>query len=286
MLRREDFIIGTRRFLALASQLSHRTIPITTEDTMAKPPITAKAKKEAPSSKAANPSFTEVKEALKAMKSASKAEDLSLQSVQWAIDSITDILNDFIQLEEIDNSLTGQQRRRLFGAGVRNYGFIEKSWDIVRDNPDFAPQLFNVAKFGADITVFDRYRQLYLLLEKFIGFVSEAMLVRSDVLFRDALRVYGNLRELSRARVPGADPFYRALLQFFRRGRRAEVEGEEPTLKELEKDFKKLMHGSADGEIVIKNEKPRVIAGTRKVVDKVSKGHAAVKETAEASIVE
>jgi len=63
------------------------------------------------------------------------------------------------------------------------------------------------------------------------------------VLFREALRVYGNLRELSRTRVPGAEPLYRALLQFFRRRRTAEMVDVEPTIKQLEKDFNKLIHG-------------------------------------------
>jgi len=224
--------------------------------------------------------------ASKARKTASKTQDKSLQSVQATIGLVTDALNDFIAEENIDNTLTGIERQRLFGAGVRNYGFIEKAWDIVRDNPSFTPQLFNAAGFGAAITEFDKYRQLYFLIEKFLSVVNEAMLVRSNVLFRDALRVYGNLRELSRARVPGAEPLYRALLQFFRRRRGAEMEEAEPTTKELERDFKKLIHGHADGEIIIKNGEPHFTGGTRKVVDNVSKGRAAIKETAEASIDE
>jgi len=219
-------------------------------------------------------------------KKAPKAQDKSLQSVQAIIGLITDALNDFIAEENIDSTLTGTERLRLFGAGVRNYGFIEKAWDIVRDNPGFAPQLFNAAQFGAGIAEFDKYRQLYFLIEKFLAVVNEAMLIRSDVLFREALRVYGNLREMSRARVPGAEPLYRALLQFFRRRRGAEMEEMEPTTKELERDFKKLIHGHADGEIIIKNGEPHFTGGTRKVVDNVSKGRAAIKESAEASIKE
>jgi len=212
-----------------------------------------------------------------------KTDDKSI-NVDYLAENISYYLNRFIQEENIDSTLNGKERLRLFGAGVRNYGFIEKSWDIVRDNPDFRPSLFNHEQFGEDITEFDKYRQLYFLLEKFLAVVNEAMLVRSDVLFRDALRIYGNLREMSRARVPGAEPLFRALLQFFRRNRSAEMVEAEPTIKQLEKNFNKLIHGHADGEIVIKNEKPRLVAGSRKVVDNVRKGKSAIKETAQAEI--
>jgi len=217
-------------------------------------------------------------------KTAAKAADKAAEgkdflSVLDAIESVTEALHDFMANETLDSTLTGTERLRLFGAGVRNYGFIEKAWDILRDNPTFAPQFFNGDQMGSRINVFDKYRQLYFLLEKFLQVVNEAMLVRSDLLFRDALRIYGNLRELSRARVPGAEPLYRALLQFFRHRRTAETEDAEPTIKQLEKDFNKLIHGHADGEITIVNESPKVKAGVRTVVDNVKKGKASAKET-------
>nr|AGS54120.1 hypothetical protein [uncultured bacterium contig00021] len=202
------------------------------------------------------------------------------------VSAVEQMLNEFMSAHvDDDSAMTGRERLRLFGAGVRNYGFIEKAWDIVRENPQFAPSQFDVAQFGADIESFDMFRQLYFLLEKFLQVVNEAMLTRSDALFREALRVYNNLREMSRGRVPGAEPLYRALLQFFRRRRTAEmVEGEEPTIKQLERDFNKLIHGHADGEIEVVSEKPRVSGGVRKVVDKVQTGRAVVKETAQAEI--
>jgi hypothetical protein len=45
-----------------------------------------------------------------------------------------------------------------------------------------------------------------------------------------------------------------------------------------------LIKGTADGKIEIVNERPKVTKGIRKVVDVVSRGRAAVKETAEADV--
>jgi hypothetical protein len=109
-------------------------------------------------------------------------------NIEYFIEYITEALNHFVDANDMDNAMTGRQRQRLFGAGVRNYGFIEKAFDIARDNPDFLPAQFDAEQFGANIAEFDEYRQLYFLLEKFLAAVNEAMLVRSDGLFREAVR--------------------------------------------------------------------------------------------------
>ena len=194
------------------------------------------------------------------------------------------LMNRFIEEEHVDTSLTGTERRRLFGAGVRNFGFIEKSFDIARENPTFLPPNFSEAGMERNIADFEEARQLYWVLEQFLQAANEFMLMRSDTCFRDALRVYGSLREQARGRVPGAETLYRTLLTFFRRPRRAAAPDAEPTEKELERDFMKLIHGKADGKIEIINEQPHFSGGTRKVVDDVHKGKAIIKESAEEEI--
>jgi len=191
----------------------------------------------------------------------------------------------FIVEEDMATELTAAERRRLIGTGVRNYGFIEKAWDICRDNPDFRPQMFDYAAFGAGIAEFDKYRQLNFLLQKFATAVNDVMLVRGDALYRDALRVYNNLKELDHSHVPGAAALFRALERFFSRPRHPE-QGEDITIEEEIRDATKLIRGKADGEMIIKNEKPRVVKGKRTVIDEVNKGRAAIKETKEAEIEE
>jgi hypothetical protein len=92
------------------------------------------------------------------------------------------------------------------------------------------------------------------------------------------------LQEQARNRVPGAEPLFRALQTFFSRTRRQPAE--EPTEMELERDIKRLIHGKADGEIVIKNETPRMQGGVHEVVDSVRLGRSAFKEKVEGSIAE
>jgi len=243
------------------------------------------------STASAKKTATSAKETTAAVEGSSPAVTRKRQSAARAanVPLITANVNDnfirFVTEEDMNSELTGAERRRLIGAGVRNYGFIEKSWDICRDNPEMRPQLFDYDAFGAGIAEFDKYRQLFFLLQKFLAAVNEAMLVRSDALYREALRVYGNLKELAHSRVPGALPLFRALHPFFARARHPE-QGEDITIEEEIRDATKLIRGKADGEMIIKNEKPRAVKGTRTVIDEVNKGRAAIKKTDETDIDE
>jgi len=185
----------------------------------------------------------------------------------------------FIGAEGIGFNLTGRDRQRLFGAGVKGNGFIDKTFDIARDNPEFMPPNFDMPAFTADIGKFEGLRQLTLVLRQFQKAADDAFIQQSDRCYREALRVYGSLREQARARVPGAEPLFEALMTFFRRRRKQNAA---PTGHELENDFKKLLHGKAGGKIEIVNEAPKLSAGVHKVVDAVNKGRAVIEGKAEA----
>ncbi|MCL1812316.1 MAG: hypothetical protein FWG29_02200 [Treponema sp.] len=202
--------------------------------------------------------------------------------IEKLVDDIMEMTDHFKVAENIDSSMNGTERLRLFGPGVRNYGFMDKAWDIAHDNPMFTPPNMNVQLMGKTMRDIEDLRQLAFVLEQFLQVVNDLMLLKSDETYRMALRIYGSLREQTRNRVPGAAPLFEALLMFFRRRRRME-EGE-PTVKELEHDFKRLVHGTADGEIIIKNEQPHVSGGIREVIDNVHTGRVAAKATEEIEV--
>jgi hypothetical protein len=197
---------------------------------------------------------------------------------------VQDLLGDFSQVEDVNSTLSQAERKRLIGAGVRNYGFIDKAYDIARDNPTFLPPFLSAQDIWQDMHSFEEIRQLVMVLEKFLQSATECMMVRGDQCFRDALRIYDSLREMTKNRVPNAKPLFESLMSFFRKRRKP---GEaEPTEKELERDFHALMHGTKDGEIVIKNEKPHLVGGKRVVIDKMrSNRRGEMKETVEGEIV-
>jgi hypothetical protein len=212
------------------------------------------------------------------------APEMKTGSVQVITEDIGYLWQWFLDNEGIGGSLTGTDRRRLIGVGVRNNGFIDKAFDIALENPQFMPAHFNVATLTANMHDIEDLRQLMWTLQQFTQAVSNALLVHSDSAYRDALRIYDALEEQSRNRVDGAEPLFRALRTFF--SRRRKPANEEPTEMEIERDVKRLVHGKADGEIVIKNERPNMIGGLHEVIDNVHKDKTAFKETKQGEITE
>ncbi|MDR2729506.1 MAG: hypothetical protein LBB81_01240 [Treponema sp.] len=210
-----------------------------------------------------------------------KAAEVKDLITRQLIAKLEQLMHDFMDDQGIGANLTGSDRRRLVGAGVRNYGFIDKAFDIARDNPEFMPAHFDVALLNWNMHELEDFRQLMWLLQQFTQAASNAFLLQADACYRDALRIYGSLQEQARNRVPGADILFRALQTFFSRTRRQPAD--EPTEMELERDIKRLIHGKADGEIVIKNETPHVSGGVHEVVDNVRIGRSAFKGTVEES---
>jgi hypothetical protein len=176
-------------------------------------------------------------------------------------------MNEFVSKQIAKATLTGKERMRLIGTGVRNYGFIDKAIDIARDNPEFVPPFLPVDAMLQEKEDFEEVRQLVFVLEEFLQAANSEVLVRGNKLFHDALRVYGSLQEMTKSCVPGAAPLFESLKSFFHK-RRKQTDGK-PTTKKLERDFHSLLRGTRDGEIVVKNESPHLEGGKRVVVDEV-----------------
>jgi hypothetical protein len=134
------------------------------------------------------------------------------------------------------------------------------------------------------MTDLENLRQLLWTLQQFLQVVNNTFMVHADSCYRDALRIYSTLQEQARNKVDGAEALFRALATFFSRTRRQPAD--EPTEMQLERDINRLIHGKADGEIVIKNESPHVQGGLHEVIDSVHKDRSAFKGTAEGEIRE
>jgi hypothetical protein len=206
------------------------------------------------------------------------------QNVHQTVKDVDFLWQWFLDTEGIGGTLNGTDRRRLVGAGVRNNGFIDKAFDIARDNPSFMPPHFNVDAIVKSMFDLEDLRQLLFTLQQFAQAVSNALLVHSDSAYRDALRIYNTLQEQTRNKVDGAEPLFRALQTFFLRRRMPS--GEEPTEMELDRDVNRLVHGKEDGEIIIKNERPHMTGGVHEIIDNVHKEKSAFKETVQGEIKE
>ena len=181
------------------------------------------------------------------------------------VTDINKILRGYLPLEQ---DLTGTQRRRLIGAKSRNYGFLVKAFEVVDDRPEFIPPNFSLTNMEGTIANLEVARDLVVIAENLQRLVDDFLLQTTDLAFRDALLIYGNLRTQSRANIQGATDVFDQLKQFFTLRRRNRTE---PTEKQLEREAKQLLRGKADGEMVIKNKSARMTGGEHEVVEDVRK---------------
>jgi len=160
---------------------------------------------------------------------------------------------------------------------------MDKTSDVASDNMEFAPRMFSATTLKDKMRLIEELRNILLTANQFARSLNDLLLITGNEAFQMALMYYNSVRDLARRGVPGAEATFRTLQPFFRRPRRT---ADEPTEEETLRDAKVLLHGTKDGEIIVKNEKPHLEGGKHVVVDEAHKAKAAWKETEEEEINE
>jgi len=201
-----------------------------------------------------------------------RVELLPLPALENIKEKIQSAMEDFQNLA--DNNLSTIQRRRKIGAGVRNYGFIEKVADLAEVNPQFA-QFFDPNDLRSAIMNFDECRNIALLLQSFTRLVTNTMLIYSNEAFIMSSIFYSAVQTMSRRGDPTANALFNTLRPFFRRTRRTTTK---TTEKQAMRDADGLLKGTKEGSILIENIAPKITGGERKIADNVRKGSLSIKD--------
>ena len=173
-----------------------------------------------------------------------------------------------VQLEISDNTgdslnLTPMQRRRLRGAGMYRYGFIDKLSDIITNTK------YNTHDIKDCLRLLETVRNISVRLETALRTTNDIQLTLGNDAYRMALIMYRQLQIDSREGDPVAQTLFEILRKFFRPwGKRS---GAEPTEAEVERDVRALLHGKKDGKIIVENERPHLAGGKHLVIDKTDK---------------
>jgi hypothetical protein len=163
-------------------------------------------------------------------------------------------------------------RRRLLGSGVRRFGFIEKVAEVSAEFPQFWPAF---AEAGDELR--ERVAEINVLRNLLVWFryasriVGDLLLIAGDDAFRIAGSYYATVRDSSRRKVPEARQVFQMLQLLWQNRRRSNGTTEEPTEKEIMRNFRALMRGTREGEMFIGNESGCVSKGKRTVIDKTRK---------------
>jgi hypothetical protein len=111
-------------------------------------------------------------------------------------------------------------------------------------------------------------------------------MVSADILYTDGLEFYDSVQSAAKRRIDAAEALFNTLSPYFKSRGRPQGEEEAPTEEELKRDFMAVLHGHRDGEVAVRNVKPKVTEGEREVVDKKFTDSEQFKETKEGEIKE
>ena len=209
---------------------------------------------------------------------------LTDEQIHNTIETVEQILLDMQENWTSGPELSAAERNRMQGLRAARYGLVDEISDVITVAPQFMPSFMTEAAYKREIRVFELMRGYTIILEQMTQLSKDIMLVLGDSLYRQALSYYGAVRDADRRRAPGAKVVYERLKQFFRRFRN--LQKNEPTERQLEKDFRALLHGHKDGTIEITGEADRVRKGNRTVIDDTHKAHGAWRETESGEIDE
>ena len=191
------------------------------------------------------------------------------------------ILNIIQALNNYAANLRALDRQRHNGVGLRRLGFIEAAFRLSTKFPQYFPHWLNTPKFQADLDIFNAVRSLVEVCRSLEEKAWNINVEASDMVYTDALEYYSQVQDAARRRVDSAESLYAELNGFFRHGSR---NGEEPTEKQIKRDVNSLLKGKKDGEVIIKNIKPKTAGGKHEVIDETFRDTAAFKETEQGSI--
>jgi len=179
---------------------------------------------------------------------------------------LTLILDDLRTIQDVFGSdviLTAKERRRMIGSGIKNYGFLDKAFDVALAFPDLA-HFIDMTNYGRNIKNIENDRTILIAIDSLRQYVNDHLLVSGDEAYRDAIAFYNQIKILARQGNTDAIAAFSRLKPFFSRPRRRKVE---PTVAEVIRDVKALEHGTKEGKIVIENEEPLISAGKHAVID-------------------
>jgi len=217
-------------------------------------------------------------------KPATRRPDQNLPPTANLINSLTeDVLSIISEIDNYAANLRALDRARHNGVGIKRLGFIEAALRLSTKFPQYFPHWLTTAKFKTDLNLFNAVRSLVEVCRSLEEKAWNINIEASDMVYTDALEYYSQVQDAAQRRIDSAESIYKELFEFFRHEAR---ETDQPTQKKAKKDFNAVLKGTKDGEVIVKNIKPKTTAGKREIIDETFKDSAQFKETDEGSINE
>jgi hypothetical protein len=201
---------------------------------------------------------------------------------QSVIDTINTGLNRVkAELEPYAAHLRALDRRRLNSIKEGNLGFVERSYALALENPEFLPRYMSTEKLTEDHQLYLSINSLAVLSRQIGDYLRNIEILAADMDYTNNLEFYKIVQEAAKRRVDGAETIFRNLKQRFKHKKHKR---DTPTLKEQERDVKAIIHGTKDGKFIVENKSPHLTKGQHRVIDETYNGKIHYKDTKEEEI--
>lgn len=113
-------------------------------------------------------------------------------------------------------ALSPEERKSVPKMGDKGRGFVAKSLEVAKQNPDILVRSFDVEEFERDLALVDALTPVLLAVQSLHEMIDDTTLAVASDAYLSALEVYGAAK---RAKVPGVDELAASMGRRFKRTR-------------------------------------------------------------------
>jgi hypothetical protein len=116
---------------------------------------------------------------------------------------------------------TPDERRHMLTLGPKSLSFMQRTLEHAINNPQICPPFLDLEDFKADAADAVGLREIRIILQQLVDYISDTEMVASSESYRSGLLVYSSSKIAAAQDVPGAKAVYNDLKTRFPRSRRA-----------------------------------------------------------------
>jgi len=114
-------------------------------------------------------------------------------------------------------ALSAEQKKALAKANTRLMPFVNKMVGHTDTNPEIVPVYVSLDELKIDVTAGNALTEIFNILEQIKGPLADTITLCSSEAYQTCLKIYGHVKELAKANVPGMQAILDDLKVFFSR---------------------------------------------------------------------
>ncbi|MDR2027554.1 MAG: hypothetical protein LBQ01_08360 [Prevotellaceae bacterium] len=122
--------------------------------------------------------------------------------------------------------LTPEERRNMPKMGEKTVSFVQKAYELAKENDDLRPSFLNMDEFSVDYSDATNLRVLENNARQILDVIDDIIMVAGSESYLAALSFYEYVKILADRDVPRAKAVYEELKKRFPFGRRKSVTGD------------------------------------------------------------